>query len=124
MAACKSTQDANLDVHISAANLPLTCKLKNPPPGVAIDVVQCFIGATTIPITVTNGEFTIPDPKSNPPNQPNLAKGMSFDLQVHVSGQIPDGVVIHVVEDCDQASPIVDISDQVMRQAITTVEVE
>jgi len=116
MAACKSNIDPNGVVHIASANLPITCKLQNPPKGVSIDEVEYFPqgGQNATPLTVTTGQsFSIP----------KLPSGTTIDLYVHINGQYPFGTTIYVVEDCDNQSMILAIIDRKAKFAHALVEV-
>lgn len=116
MPACKSNLDANGDVQVASTDLPITCKLQNPPNGVSIDEVEYFpVGAgNATSITVKDGQsFSIP----------RLPAATTIDLYVHVNGQYPSGTTIFVVEDCDNSNVIVAIIDRKAKFAHVLVEV-
>jgi hypothetical protein len=119
MPACKATVDFSgvfPVFRIPSANLPLNCKLLNPPTGVQIAAVAFNVtsgGVASPAITSPDGaSFTIPA----------LPAGTTGTLAVAVTGNFAGGFV-QVAENCTNPTPFLAISDLNEKAAIVHVEV-
>ena len=116
MPTCKTSTDANGSIEISATDLPIVCKLQNPPKGVTIAEAEFFLEGdkTGVSYAIQNGQsFTIPA----------LAKGSTGNLFVRIIGQYPAATAIYVVEDCDKQAAILAITDRFTKFAYSPIEV-
>jgi len=121
MAPCKTTPDANGNLQVAAAALPITCKLNNPPNGVTISEAEYFAPnsntGTPCPLAVDGQSFTFPDAGG-------LPSGATVNLFVRVKGSYDPVTVIPVVENCDNQTVLMRIADGKSKYAFATVEVE
>lgn len=113
MAACKFT-DA---LTIKQSNLPVTCKLQNPPGGVtiAMAVFRDSTGSATS-LTISGGGLCFPIPKT-------VAAG-NWDLEVRVKGGTDPISPVDLVEDCDAGQLILTITDPRSKAAHAAVVVQ
>ncbi|MFZ0964630.1 MAG: hypothetical protein WAO35_27545 [Terriglobia bacterium] len=112
MAACKFT----VGLKIKKTDLPVTCKLQNPPAGVNIALAQIFNATGPAPdLTISDDgqSFSIPN---------TIAAG-NWTLEVRVVGGPDPLPSIHVVENCDASQRILTIVGTVSKMAQAAVEV-
>lgn len=121
MAPCKTTPDANGNVHVAAAALPITCKLNNPPKGVTISEAEYFAPnsntGTACTVAADGQSFTFPAAGG-------LPSGATVNLFVKVIGSYNPATIIPVVENCDNQTILMRITDGKTKFAFATVEVE
>jgi hypothetical protein len=113
VAACKFTPKRT----IKKDDLPVTCKLQNPPSSVTIALAQLFDAtgtATNLTISADGLSFVIPN---------TIATG-SWTLVVRVQGGPNPIPSIHVVEDCDGSQRILTITDPTSKMARAAVVVQ
>jgi hypothetical protein len=119
MPACKFTSTPTFLplFNIKKSDLPVMCKLQNPPAGVTIALAQMF-DSTGTPISLTlsaNGlSFAIPN---------TVAVG-SWDLAVRVQGGTFPIPPILLVEDCDASQWLLTIADPNSKAAMVAVAVQ
>ena len=104
------------DLKINHTDLPVTCKLQNPPPGVTIKLAQIFDTTGTainLPVSADGQSFVIP----------NIITAGDWTLEVRVAGGTDPIPSIHVVEDCDASQLILTITDPVAKMAQADLEV-
>jgi hypothetical protein len=125
MAACKFTPlpftPPNLPKFgIKKADLPVTCKLKNPPNKVTIARARFYDAAghtTTLDVSTDGLSFDIPD---------SIASGDGdLEVRIQVDSGGPDPIPpIDVVEDCSASQLILTITDSGSKAAAADVVVQ
>jgi hypothetical protein len=124
MAACKFTpvqvpKFQPPKFNIKQADLPVTCKLNNPPNKVTIARARFFDAAghvTTLDLSTDAKSFTIP-------NSVALGDG-DLEVRIQVGSGGGSGVPTDVVEDCDAAQLILTITDSGSKLASVDVVVQ
>jgi hypothetical protein len=115
VAACKFTRTRTSLLTINKSDLPVTCKLKNPPAGVTIAAAEFFDSAGDCTDLSVNGQsFVIPN---------TVATGAG-DLEVRIQGGTFPIPAIDVVEDCDNSQYILTIADPNSKLGRTDVVVQ
>jgi hypothetical protein len=104
------------DLKIKHTDLPVTCKLQNPPNGVTIALAQMFdaTGATTdLAVSADGQSFVIP----------NTITAGNWTLEVRVKNGRDPIPPIDVVEDCGASQRILTIVDPVSKMGQGGIEV-
>jgi len=114
MATCKFTRSRTSMLTIDKSELPVTCKLKNPPAGVTIAAAEFFDGSGACTnLTVSGQSFVLS----------NTVAAGAGDLEVRIQGPFPSPG-IDVVEDCDNSTYILTIADATSKLGRTDLVVQ
>lgn len=122
MAACKSSSVGG-GVQASAASLPITCKLQNPPDGVTIAGAEYYVSGSGAGIgcNVSSDGLSFTFPASGSTGA--ITAGTTVLLEVRIQGPFDGSQPVWVVEDCDNQSLILAVTSAISRMGQVQVQV-
>jgi hypothetical protein len=116
MANCKSQSDPTGVITIRSLDLPISCILLDPPPGVTLGEVDFYPAGSNTPINWAGPGGISFDIPANP-------SGTKGRLEVRVQGPFNGLNPLFVVEDCDDQTPILVIGSATGKNGSTALVV-